>query len=170
MKKVNSIKGEIMSFEGAKKINNKIEKVYKEAKETFVNDICEYSKENDLGISFITWTQYIPGFNDGDPCTFTVGEMYVGLTEETYDEVREKNEEYDYEEDWEGIYSSYCLFEYKNNSRSFKTKKDEKIFNFLKEIESLDESVLEAIFGYDVKIIIDVKAKEVKTEDYDCGY
>ena len=26
----------------------------------------------DLGISGVTWKQYVPGFNDGDPCEFTM--------------------------------------------------------------------------------------------------
>ena len=26
----------------------------------------------DLGISGVTWRQYVPGFNDGDPCEFTM--------------------------------------------------------------------------------------------------
>lgn len=51
----------------------------------------------DLGC--ITWTQYIPGFNDGDPCTFTLGEV-EGITKEGVEseEFEEFKDAYSFEE------------------------------------------------------------------------
>lgn len=32
-------------------------------------------------VEAVRWHQYIPSFNDGDPCTFTLGEVYVKLVD-----------------------------------------------------------------------------------------
>ena len=35
-------------------------------------------------IEFISWTQYTPYFNDGDECTFRVGEAYINGEDDRY--------------------------------------------------------------------------------------
>lgn len=60
-------------------------------------DVCRYSSReveqwedekflhyldavlNCEGVEGVRWNQYVPGFNDGDPCVFTLGEIYVRL-------------------------------------------------------------------------------------------
>ena len=39
-----------------------------------VQDVIDLAGEDFVGVK---WTQYIPGFNDGDPCVFSLGEVLV---------------------------------------------------------------------------------------------
>lgn len=64
---------------------------------------------NDPGIDSFGWTQYTPYFNDGEPCVFGVGEVWVkpvGEGEEKADE-NEDDEEYEDEEENERLGMRY---------------------------------------------------------------
>lgn len=56
------------------------------------------------GIDKVRWHQYTPSFNDGDPCTFTLGEFEVWLTD-----TDEDSEEGDSEDGW---VSEYYISDY----------------------------------------------------------
>jgi hypothetical protein len=97
-------------------------------------------------ISHVSWTQYTPGFNDGDPCRFGVHGLCV---------VPVDNEE-DYDDR-----------EFESESDSEKHPED-KLRQLHSLFRSLDESLLEDVFGDGVKIKID--SENLTVEDYDCGY
>lgn len=128
---------------------------------------------NILGVK---WTQYIPGFNDGDPCVFSLGEIYFkaeGVTPE-YDE-EEYDQEYD-EYDLTGFGYSHDLVEASwqgtyPNRKYVVTKELVPGGKACIELESALESnkkVLELAFGENAKIIC--YPDKIVVEDYDCGY
>lgn len=49
-----------------------------------VEELYPYFKAafNDLGVKAVTWHQYTPYFNDGEPCEFSVGDMSATTSEE----------------------------------------------------------------------------------------
>ena len=124
----------------------------------------------------ITWTQYTPGFNDGDPCYFRLGEVYVafkGLNagdDKDEDKWNARLEEvfgstdygYDTEAYVDGkelyLWGAYC----KNQTLN-------------KALEDLDKelrnakSLLESEFGDGVQVFV-LSSGKVVVEYYDCGY
>lgn len=81
------------------------------------NNIAEFAQQNgiqairelfqplfDLGVKNITWTQYTPYFNDGEPCEFTVYDMYV-TKEENPDLDQHPDDEGDWLHPWNLIYA-----------------------------------------------------------------
>jgi hypothetical protein len=69
------------------------------------------------GVLSVHWSQYTPYFNDGDPCEFTVREVYVRLddrflTDEEREELSEDDWEDEYIEDRPGIFAEFSLYSY----------------------------------------------------------
>jgi hypothetical protein len=105
----------------------------------------------------ISWTTYIPGFNDGDPCTFSVGSVYATktkLTKKQQDHWREQTSPGD---DWdadeygeieaEDVYGKGTICEFINKN----------------------EDLLEKAFGSDTHVTW-IRGKGIKVEEYHCGY
>lgn len=98
----------------------------------------------------IRWTQYTPGFNDGDPCTFGMHEVMYQATGIEEDEDAE-------DEDY--------------NDGFLEVPWDAKspMFDAINEFEgSRNEDVMRKCFGDGVQITATREGVEV--EEYDCGY
>lgn len=101
----------------------------------------------------VTWNQYTPYFNDGDPCYFSVGEMTLELNEEEEDvkedggpeDEDEEDDDEDYDDEDEYEHSSYSL----NLSDDPVLKQMGEDFGTL---EGIPDDVLEHVFGDHVKI------------------
>lgn len=64
----------------------------------------------DLGVKKATWNQYTPYFNDGEPCEFSVYDLYV-----TKDEDAPEDEHPEDENSWMSPYNlTYAFTEYKD--------------------------------------------------------
>lgn len=98
----------------------------------------------------VSWRQYTPYFNDGDPCYFRVGEMSLHLHEDEEDE--------DYDPD--GGYDTYGL----SKSDDPELKKMSEAFDKLTE---LPEEVLEYVFGDHVTITATAEGFKVSEYDHD---
>lgn len=95
----------------------------------------------------IVWAQYVPGFNDGDPCEFSLTDVVCitdGFDKDNIQDV------YEYDDD-----ESYKLDD-SNESKA--------LISFLVS----NEGMLEDMFGSHVMIC--VTPDEIITEEYDCGY
>lgn len=88
----------------------------------------------------IGWQQWVPSFNDGDPCRFTRGEVTGKLTSD---------------DDWE------------MESGTGVSEIDRKLGAFANALNRIDD-VLEAVFGSNAEIRI--TRDGVTVEEYDCGY
>ncbi len=100
-------------------------------------------------VKTVHWTQYIPGFNDGDECTFTIGEIY--FTNTTYDKLEET-----YGEDDE------------NNIENGDEKYTEDCNKLCRLVHTCGEDILRAMFGTHVHVKAYAGGFEI--DEYDCGY
>jgi len=100
----------------------------------------------------ITWRQYTPYFNDGDPCYFSVHEFNLTLNdseeelaeeeepEEEEELVEDEEPEEEFDEYDEGEYDSYTLSESSD-------PKLQKMGEDMQKLEEIPEDVLEKVFG-----------------------
>ena len=112
-------------------------------------------------VTAVQWTQYAPGFNDGEPCTFGLGEVYFRM-DKSVDPSMFRYEP-DNDEDEGPMYSAWSMddkFGSKGAMHDF-----EGLLNQLEEI-------LEPTFGDDKRITVSMKDGELQFEEdyYDCGY
>jgi len=135
----------------------------KSAQELFKNITKEFFATNP-GIKAFIWTQYVPSFNDGDPCEFTIGDITFTNAEgadlddvSTYGEYEGENEEV-------RVFSSWSL---KSDPVTGVDSSQVKLVESM--INGHDmEQVLEEMFGQHVKIIATADGFDVT--EYDCGY
>jgi hypothetical protein len=119
-------------------------------------------------VKTIYWAQWIPGFNDGDPCVFSLGDInfspaqwdaiegpYWGDPDYNYNGKDEKNELDNFVK-----YSSW-----KNNELA--TPLQENILSIENFLISIND-YLESTFGNNA--FVRIHRNGVETEDYDCGY
>lgn len=65
--------------------------------DTFLQEIFEYVPE----IKLFMWQQYIPSFNDGDPCSFSISGPYI-FSNDNISEWSDEDSEY-YDESFEEV-------------------------------------------------------------------
>lgn len=97
----------------------------------------------------IQWTQYTPYFNDGDTCTFSVGEAEVLIKSEGDG----GSEEYQYSD-------YYLKGEAKKTFQEVKEKVDE-LFGFL------DADIMLAVFGDHVQVTANAEGFNVEEYSHD---
>ena len=113
----------------------------------------------------IVWTQYTPYFNDGDACTFSVGDLCLKL-QTASEEQNQDEEEEDYEDEDDYECASYDL---KYGSKTL-TKAEAKL---LKDFESLKKAtgqldeVFELVFGDHVKVVATRDGFDVTEYDHE---
>lgn len=110
-----------------------------------VNLFKQLKEENGGKLYQISWHQYTPYFNDGEPCEFGLDEIHMFSSEEYYNECEEESY---YEGD----------IEYNN---SIRRSMDSFVSNYL-------EDFLEEVFGNNKKIII--REDEFILEDEEAPY
>lgn len=99
-------------------------------------------------VAAVRWTQYTPGFNDGEPCTFGVHVSGVRLLSQMDSDSSEESDEDDNE--WDGTWHHEAC----------------KAFREL--LKDADE-ICHAAFGDDKAVVIK-RDGTVSVSDYDCGY
>jgi hypothetical protein len=180
-----------------KELNAKVKDVEKRQKELasaeklLATDIVDELKKlvnSSPHIEAIRWQQYTPGFNDGDPCTFSISELEVKFDENviaeygnqektTLKKVSDEDEEDEDgpEDDRAGFISDYEVEDFLKKKMDVLNHKElgvlEKQYETLCKLHnSLTsmESELERRFGDGMQIT--VTKKGIETEDYDCGY
>ena len=122
-------------------------------------------------VEAVRWSQYTPGFNDGDPCEFSVNELEIKFNTDKLP----VNEEFEPEDNNDGFLNSYDVEKYIESQEdviNFKEiaefEKKIKVFYEVHEILSSNSNTLEETFGNNVRIT--VTHKGIEKEDYDCGY
>jgi hypothetical protein len=82
---------------------NEVMLSFKEKAQNKLKEVFNEFWEENPDVKIVTWTQYAPYFNDGDPCEFSVGDLtFSNATEE--DDVRELYSGY-YDGETEGIWA-----------------------------------------------------------------
>ena len=129
---------------------NEIQKVMKKSAKTLILDHLKESVK-DLtfeGVHAVSWVQYTPGFNDGDPCTFTCQADYL-QTQTGPDE------------DWD------------EGTDNLPSETDNSLNKLQAAVNEVPDDFYEAAFGDGVRVILTFGPRgglTVETDDYDCGY
>jgi hypothetical protein len=132
-----------------KEIEKTISEAKKQAKTAFSDELKELFVRHPE-IKVIQWTQYIPSFNDGDACEFSIGEVIVS----NYEDVS-------FDGEWEGDDP-----EPKDLDSYIRNKSVDAVTSFINSRSG--EEVLEFAFG--VNVAVKVTADGITIDDYDCGY
>lgn len=144
------------------KVQEAAKKELQKKGEAMLKDAFKTLFEKHPKILSFSWTQYTPGFNDGEPCEFNVCAYFKTQREESPEEGEIESQE-DEDENYsdEGVFIAHDTTEKEENAI-------DKSMSELTGILGDMEDALECIFGNGVKII--VTPKKIKVEDYDCGF
>jgi hypothetical protein len=113
----------------------------------------------ETGLQMVTWNQYTPSFNDGDPCTFTLNDAIFVRKGFDPEELLGAEE---YEDD-----DLYGTVEYGYRSEGDPLASVCAKFNkFLHENTDLLEQMFDGDYGTTVYLTKD----QTYTAEYDCGY
>lgn len=168
--------------EYSKKLKDLRKEINKEAKKLILISAKELFEKHER-IKACGWAQYIPAFNDGDPCVFSLTEFEVaiGFTNEDFEKYfshLSKNDDYlegeqDYNSEAGFLYIKNAIWfnVYEMSHEHLKHYFDDQMINDLKDFMSgvYDiQSELESIFGSNARILITREGLTV--EDYDCGF
>lgn len=96
----------------------------------------------------VHWTQGTPGFNDGDECLFSVHDIWLSITEESF-------------EDGEGDYSPH-------HPELAEVFADFKVIQNL--IKSIDNKYMQMIYDNDAKVVYFGPTGELEIQEWNCGY
>jgi len=124
-------------------------------------------------IEAVQWRQYVPGFNDGDPCEFTVTDFEVKFSSAVWSKFNDEETGDNVGDD--GFMSPWDVKRFFDkhidvlNHEDVKELQDQydaakNLFTTLNKMEK----ELEGAFGTNVLIV--VTQKGITTEDYDPGY
>jgi hypothetical protein len=115
----------------------------------------------------VRWSQYIPGFNDGEPCEFSVNELevkFAGISEADCNSIESLTGETD---GYGPIAEQIDILQY----AVLKEKYGDKLFKYLEKVNDtiydLEDS-LQTAFGDNARVVVTKDGIEV--EEYDCGY
>jgi len=132
-----------------------------------IEDLYPYFKAAfDQGVTAVMWEHYTPGYNDGEPCEFTVSGAKV--TSNTHvAEAWLDDTEPDMEDAYPGKLDSYY------DEYDYESWGDHPDGNQMKDISvPVDaerfEDAVRSVFGNDTKIV--VTPERVVQFEYDCGY
>lgn len=161
-------------IEKKNKLQAELKKQGKAALEEFFGDLFK----NTEGLTAVSWCQYIPGFNDGDPCTFHVMDpdfRFCGtrltkaqaeeLPDHPADDLYDRSEAEDptSEDEHGGLWVSSYSLKGKPNEAQLRAAG--------KALDSI-EDLLEDTFGSNARIVV-LPAKDGVAFiecDYDCGH
>jgi len=123
------------------------EEFQEKAKKVFNEELKDILKNNDGSIEEVVWTQYVPYFNDGDACEFSVNEAVLKLKDSEYDE-------------------GNCYYDLYDQTLS---KKQELILDNVNELilSNTLEDALKDMFGEHSLVKYIVKTGKFEVEDWD---
>jgi hypothetical protein len=156
-------------------------RVRKAAQEEFkpaLQEVVQVLRNEVPGVEALRWQQWIPGFNDGEPCEFEMGEVRFKFDNPELDAAGEYENGY-----IEADYDSDRVAQHKNGQTdSYLYGLSELV---VKDLLTHDQAVLlneiansigrlhgaaEIAFGPDVEITLQVDDGSLEIEEYDCGY
>lgn len=161
---------------GIKEINEQLsalQKQYDDAVESIRNTgLKDVFKEvfETSDIKGIAWTQSIPSFNDGEPCVFSVDEIFVTfepLVENMTDWNGDYLEDYEDDEDNYGIWESN-FYDFSGGYQDRRLKQGREMAIEITNFIYGNQDLMEKLFGSNSSIL--VTPEEIKVQEYYCGY
>jgi hypothetical protein len=137
-----------------------MQKTYREKAQKVFEQSLKNVFELVPNLGCVAWAQYTPYFNDGDACTFRIGDVW--FSNATADQMAETSYFEDIEEVDEGLWvdTPWGFRKMENFS-----EEDSKVLSALSKFVSRNEDLMESMFGDHVRIIVDKDG--VHTEEYD---
>lgn len=120
--------------------------------------IAEFEKLDPSKVNSVRWTQYTPGFNDGEPCMFGVRDMYYATS-------RDHNWEEDEDKEGDGRLPEADEKKLREWIKKGYHKANEPYWP-----HEIPKELFELAFGDGKAIIWRRGDKELIQKDYDCGY
>ena len=156
----------------AKKQQDLIEQLKPKFKELFMPFLEKYKGK----VGYIYWTQYTPYFNDGEECTFSVGELCASIA--TNQEELEDEDCFPYEGDFPLYYSKYRKETIEDADiderliKHFGSKEAViecgKAFEIIKQaIEDIPNDMMKAVLGDHITVCVTLDGVEVEQYDHD---
>jgi len=154
-----------------KAIRNEYDEAVKRIRENGgLKDIFNNFFAENPQVTGIVWSQYIPGFNDGDPCLFSIGDVYFSTsTEINWEEFTNPYDLEDYS--GRGQVCDEILYKYDSETKKTVQSPNPNFIPAAKTIYSFINSetqLMEDLFGENSLII--VTPEKIRVEEYDCGY
>ncbi len=141
-------------------LRDKLKKIKEEYNELGKKEIKDYIlnlfKKHKDSIRLITWIQYTPYYNDGDPCVFSIHNIGYFFTESKEKELRDKfnlTDDLLYEEH-HGHEFSYSIKKELQNQINLEIEDLEKDIKELKNIIYENKEIIENLFGNNVEVKI----------------
>ena len=134
-------------------------KYIEETKEALSPLLSEFFDANPE-VETVTWDQYAPHFNDGEPCLFDVHEMYWTVSENS--ELPEEDIERVTEWDEKLSTGSWCTSECSERTKQ--------VANAVSELESVlhaDSDFCEEMYGSDATVVISRDGISIEECDHD---
>lgn len=120
-------------------------------------------------IEAISWTQYTPGFNDGDACEFTVGSVEVKFNDPTkVKPTKVSKKRKDDDEDETHHEDEFIDVDYGLDDKNPVHKEFKPILAEISNVVNTLSDVLEGMFGNGSRVI--ATKDGIKVEEYDCGF
>jgi hypothetical protein len=175
-----------MRFEKLSKLVSEISelqaRVREAAQEEFkpaLREVVHVLRDEVPNVTHLQWQQWIPNFNDGDPCEFMMGRIRVrfsdkelgssgdysdGFIESNYNEKRAKAQ-------GENIASQQHLYDLTELVvQGYITHEQAVLLSGLADQIAHLEGAAEIAFGPDTQITLEVATGQIEIEDYDCGF
>lgn len=144
-----------------------------------LKEVISIIREEVPQIKQLKWAQWIPGFNDGDACEFTMGEVYFSLRSKDLKDSGENEDGF-----FESSYDEERAMEHKKNPNAESycygitelvvstdlTHNQASLISELGDTISGLSAAAELAFGLDVEVTLDIDTGELTMEEYDCGY
>jgi len=160
-------------FELASELQTQYYKVLKEIKEEDFLELFRPMFDQFPQILAVGWVQYTPSFNDGDPCTFRMGEFYpiMATVPVVSDEEDEEEDDDDSSDEVMTVEKAHEL-----SGRELESNSDLGAFTAVEGLEKvfwdatrqISHDIAERVFGDGTCVVI--SKEKVTTNDYYCGY
>lgn len=128
---------------------NELREQIRARSEKIMTDTLAAFFEKHADVKTIYWSQWVPGFNDGDECTFQVGDINF-----THCEAAE-------------VDGPYFADEYEGPTHEFSPEAEQDMDAVASFISSLEDHLE---YAFDSNAFVRISRDGVLVEEYDCGY
>lgn len=147
-----------------REVRNEAEKNAKQ----YIKEAVEAFFEKNPTVMGFRWNQYIPGFNDGSPCLFTLGCVWLKTDAEfTEEEMEEFDGTYAFEDGF--INLDECRNGDDTYTKGLTKELVDEAYDIWNGLAAIGDTLGE-IFEHNATITVERGSDVFDVEEYDCGY
>lgn len=132
---------------------------YETAAKAIIKEVLQKFMVEVPAVKAIAWNQFTPYFNDGDTCTFHMGDVYA-----THEEIDSEDGVNLYDEPWAEL-GDYYINKY-GQIGSFSTEDSHKLMDLANRLGDLQDE-LQDIFGDHMTVLVTKKGVETFEYEHD---